>query len=110
MSMYAKYLKEKSHDEILETECGFASFRMINENKSVYIVDLYVEPDARNKKTASKLADEIVKIAKEKGAKELIGTVVPSAKGSTMSLKVLLGYGMHLFAANPDLVVFRKDI
>lgn len=109
-SMYSKYLREKTDDEIIESEYGYATYRILNEGKSVYIVDLYIEQEFRKKGIASQMADLIVEAAKKNGAKELLGTVIPSAKGSTDSLRVLLGYGMILFAANNDQIVFRKDI
>lgn len=110
MSLYGDYILEHRKDRIVEREEGFASFRFLNEGKSVYIVDIYTRPDFRKTKIASEMADEIVEIAKKEGATELIGTVVPSARNSTDSLRVLLGYGMSLQSASNDLVVFRKDI
>jgi len=110
MSMYGDYLKEKTSDQILESEDGFATFRYLNDGKTVYIVDLYVKPALRQKEYASSMADLIVDIAKAKGAIELLGTVVPSSKNSTISLQVLIGYGMTLSSSTNDLIVFRKDI
>ena len=110
MSLYADYLLERTEDRIVECETGFATYRYLNDGKSVYIVDIYTVPDARGEGCASLLANMIVSEAKEKGATELLGTVVPSAKGATISLKVLLAYGMKLKSAGDNLVVFRKDI
>ena len=109
-SLYSKYIAERTNDKVLEIPEGFATYRYINDNKTVYIIDIYVLPEFRNKKIASELADQIVAEAKQLGCKELIGTVVPSAKGSNTSLKVLLGYGMTLNSAANDVVVFRKEI
>lgn len=110
MSMYADYIREHRNDEIVETEQGFATYRFLNEGKSVYIIDIYVKPDFRKSKAASVMADEIVANAKTRGAIELLGTVVPSARNSTDSLKVLLGYGMSLQSSSNDMIIFRKDI
>ncbi len=109
-SLYGKYIQEKIGDLILETEEGFATYRYINEKTQVYIIDIYVLPEFRKTKLASALADQIVALAKFEGAKELIGTVNPSVKGSTESLKVLLGYGMSLKSASNDLIIFGKEI
>lgn len=109
-SLYARYLRERTQDEIIETDKGFATYRYLNEQKTVYIVDIYVLPDLRKSGIASELANFIVEIAKVKGAKELIGTVTPSAKNSADSIRVLLGYGMTLLSASNDMIVFRKDI
>ncbi len=110
MSLYKKYLIERTDDQIIENEYGFVTYRYINEGKTVYIIDLYIEPAYRNQKRASELADLVVAQAKEKGCIQLIGTVVPSTKGSTTSLKVLLGYGMSLNSASNNIVVFGKEI
>ncbi len=109
MSLYGDYITEKVGDGIIEWKEGFATYRFLN-NEQVYIVDIYVRPDFRKTRVASDMADMIVGIAKEKGAKELIGSVVPSNKNSTDSLKVLLAYGMTLKSASNDLIIFRKEI
>lgn len=110
MSMYAEYVKEKTFDSILETPNGFATYRYMLEQKAVYIVDIYVLPEFRKSKVASQIADAIVEEAKKKNCTKLLGSVVPSNKNSTVSLHVLLGYGMILESAAADFIVFRKDI
>lgn len=110
MSMYADYLKERTKDLIVETSSGFATYRYLDDDKTVYIVDIFVIPEDRKSKAATIMADSIAKEAKERGCKKLIGSVVPSMNNSTASMKVLLGYGMSLDSATNDFIVFRKDI
>jgi hypothetical protein len=110
ISLYSEYLLERSEDKIFETSEGFATYRMLEDNKICYIIDIYVRPEFRNKRAASEMADQIVDVARSVGARELIGTVCPSAKKSTESLKVLLGYGMKLKSAGQDVIVFTKEI
>ena len=110
MSLYAEYIKERLGDEIIEDEYGFATYRFLNDGKTVYIVDLYVVPEERRSHVAAVMADRICKIAKEKGATEMLGTVSPSANTATESLKVLLAYGMKLLNASEQMIVFRKDL
>jgi hypothetical protein len=109
VSLYADYLLERTFDHIVETDKGFATYRFLNESQ-VYIVDLFVLPQYRKTYVASDMADIIVEIAKQKGCTELIGTVVPSTKGSNTSLQTLLAYGMTLKSADKDLIIFKKDI
>lgn len=109
MSMYGDYVRERLGDDIVENATGFATYRYLN-GYQVYIVDIYVHPDYRKTGAASALADSIVDLAKIRGCTELLGTVVPTASGSTDSLKVLLGYGMTLQGITDGLIVFRKDI
>jgi GNAT superfamily N-acetyltransferase len=109
MSLYADYLKERTDDHILETYQGFATYRFLNE-KQCYIIDIYVAPDYRYAGVASEMADVIAGRAKGKGCTELLGTVNPTAKGSTESLKVLIQYGMKLHSSSDNVIVFKKDI
>lgn len=110
MSMYGDYIKEHHADEIIETDYGFATYRFLNDGKTVYIVDIFVTKNMRAKGLASALVNEIARIGKDKGATEMLGTVVPSANQSTESLKGHLAYGMKLQSASQNLIVFRKDL
>ena len=108
MSLYAEYLRERTSDEILETSRGFATYRYLDQ--TVYIVDIYVVPQFRQTGEASQMADAIAKEAKEKGCVKMIGSVVPSSRGSTNSVKVLLAYGMKLASSGQDFILFEKEL
>ena len=110
MSLYADYLTEKTSEMIIESDTGFATYRFINEGRSVYIVDIYVTPKARKAKEASSMADKICEIAKDQGCTDLIGTVIPSNKNSSTSLDVLRSFGMEIQSASNDLIIFRKAL
>jgi GNAT superfamily N-acetyltransferase len=107
-SLYSKYLAERTGDKVHETSQGFVSYRFID--KSVYIIDIYVLPDFRKTGVAASLADKVVDIARLKGCTELLGSVVPSTRNSTDSLKVLLGYGMTLKSSSDNFIIFSKEI
>jgi ribosomal protein S18 acetylase RimI-like enzyme len=111
-SLYAKYVKERLGDEIIETEYGFATFRYIDKHNSraVYIVDIYILPEYRNLGEATRLADRIAAIANVSGCNEMIGTVLTSAKTATDSIKVLLAYGMTLKSSTSEALIFVKAI
>lgn len=110
LSLYADYLKERTNDQIIEVDFGFVSYRHLPEEKSTYIIDIYVSPDFRKEGLAAKLADQVADEARTLGHLKLLGSVVPSNKGSTTSLKVLLGYGMFLKSSTNDFIVFEKGL
>ena len=110
MSLYGDYIKEHRNDEIIENDDGFATYRYLNNGKSVYILDIYTKPSNRKSHIAASFADQIVAIAKEKGATELFGTVQPAANNSHISMLVLLAYGLKPSGMINDSVIFRKDI
>ena len=109
MSLYGEYLKERLGDFIVEMEHGFGSYRFPNF-ETVYIVDIYVQPEFRKHGIARDIADMITECALAKGCTKMIGSVVPSTKGSTESVKTLLAYGMTLDSCGVDFILFKKEI
>ena len=107
-SMQALYLEERTNKLILEDSHAFAIYSFTDEG--VYIEDIFVMEDFRKSGHAAKLADKIALIAKVRGVTKMIGSVCPSAKGSTASLKVLLAYGMKLVSASNNMIWFVKEL
>lgn len=108
-SLYAQYIKERTDDQIIETDEGFCTYRYLNSDQ-VYIVDLYIMPEFRKKWHASSMANTVCHEARSKGCKELIGTVVPSCKGANASILTLIAYGMEVKSSSDNLIVFKKDL
>lgn len=110
MSLYGDYIMERTEDLTLERDDAFVRYRYMDDGETVYIIDIYVAKHARSAHIATHLADSICEAAKRRGFKTLLGSVMPSAKGSTESLKVLLAYGMTLASSGPDAIFFRKEL
>ena len=108
-SLYAQYLKERTNRGILETEDGFATFEYVNDD-IIYIVDLFVIPEKRKERIASKLADVIVEEAVKAGKKFLLGSVDATAKGAETSMKVLEAYGMKVYKVAEPMIFYIKNI
>jgi len=109
MSLYAEYIRELSQGDVLETDKGFATY-VFPDDTTCYIREIYVRPAFREQNAASAMADLIVEKAKNRGCKTLLGSVTPSAKGSTTSLRVLLAYGFSLLSSSNDYILFQKEI
>lgn len=107
-SMFADYKFEREGKILLETEHGFAIY-MIQAN-TCYLEDIYIAPDFRKQGHGAKLADMVCAAAKGLGCKTLLGSVVPSAKGSTESLKAFLAYGMRLQSSRDNFIWLEKEI
>lgn len=108
MSLYAEYVREREGKFVVENDKGFATYLFVNDG--CYIEDIYVAKEYRKNGQAAEFADEIAKIAKQKGVSKLYGTVAPQANGATESLKVLLAYGFKLHSSNQNLILMVKDI
>lgn len=108
MSLYSDYIKELRGDHCLEDEHGFATYRYVDN--FCYIVDIYVVPEKRKDKIASKYADKIAEIAKAKGCTHIYGSVDVTQKDPTRSLKVLLYYGFEYAFTEGNGIYFKKGL
>ena len=109
MSLYSQYISERSNESIIESDRGFVSFKRIDE-KSMYMVDMYVVPEHRHLSNAKKMADIVADIAKRDGCTRLLSSVVPSTNNATASIKLHIAYGMSVIGASDDLIMFGKDL
>jgi hypothetical protein len=109
MSLYKEYIEEITHGYVLETGKGFITY-VFPDDDTCYIKDIYISPQYRKSHEGKQLGYTIQEIAVAKGCKYLLGSVVPSANGSTQSLKILLSFGYQLFSASPDFILFRKEL
>lgn len=109
VSLYGKYIAERSGMGIVETDDGFATFLYPAED-TVYIVDLYVVPDKRKGGSASQMADAICEEALKVGKKYLLGSVDSGLSTAETSIKVLEAYGMKVHAVTDPMIFYRKRI
>ena len=112
MSLLADYNKERAGRETIESDRGFLTYKALPSDESPQeyrIFDLYVSPDFRKTGEASKMADQVAMIAKEKGCKILTGSVDTTAEGSTTSTKVLFSYGFKILRAEGHMIYFIKE-
>lgn len=109
-SLYARYYAEREGRETIEKSWGFANF--ILQEDSVYLVDIYVDPDVRSQGYAKLLANEIMDVAREHHLTWFVGSVDINAHGAADSMKVLLAYDMEPYMVNRDngLIMFRKPV
>jgi ribosomal protein S18 acetylase RimI-like enzyme len=108
MHQLAAYFKEREDFDSIVTDKGFATYAISGEE--CYIRDIWVSPDFRQFGIASALADQIAEIAKKANCKYLTGSVSTTAKGATVSTKILFAYGFSIHSAVPNGIYFRKDL
>lgn len=106
--MYLDYVKEREGFETLETEQGFAIFKVNGEE--CYIKDIYVKKEFRKENYASLMADKIAAEAKAEGCKFLAGSVSLECGDPTASIQVLLAYGFKVYKFHSSLLWFVKQL
>lgn len=105
--MYKKYFEEMG-SEVIETPYGWANY--IIKGQECYIENIYVLPEHRKKKEASFIADEIYKIAQERGCKYLLGSTNTKAPSVERSIQVILGYGFKYLRSDENSIWYYKEL
>lgn len=108
-SLYKQYVEERCPNRfVIETLNGFVLYEI--QQAYCYIIDIFVTKEARKKGVARFLNDEVVKAAKAKDCKVLLGSIDPQANGADTSFKVLLAGGFKPTGIKDNLVFFAKEI
>lgn len=107
-SLYSEHIKEREGFEIVETDFGFASYKYYDQE--CYIRDVYIKPEFRRSRQASKLLDTIQTIAKSSGCKFITTTVSSQYPNITGNTKAILKYGFEIAKVIQDVIWFKKDI
>lgn len=108
-SLYGMYIAEREGKEIIESEKGFATYKIFN-NGECYLQDLYVVPEFRKAHIATEMTDQVVAIARERGCNRLVGSVCFDAANPTANMNVFLKYGMQLASIHGNMIFLSKDI
>lgn len=108
MSLFSEYKKEREGKYVIESDRGFLVYS-VNKD-SLYIEDIFVLKEYRHSGLAQQMADWAYNMAKQSHCKRLIGSVAPSANGSTYSMILLIKYGFNLLSSDKDMVYFYKEV
>ena len=107
--LFEAYVEERGAGSLIHyTEEGFITYHLTEDE--VFVEDLYVIPEAREKGTATKFADYLCEIGKKNGAKFFTGGVYKLAKNASTSRKVLKAYGMTLYSEDDEMEWYLKEI
>lgn len=107
-TLYAKYMKERSNAEILETESGFIVYRIVG--KECFIVDMYFDRDKRGTKLPTQLVNELGEVAKESGCECITANIHLSDKMAAKTLTSTLKFGFSLVRADAGILLIAKDL
>lgn len=109
MSHFANYIKEREDKDTIESEKGFATYK-IYDNGECYLQDVYVAPEFRGKHVAYEMADKVSDIAKQHDCHTLLGSVCMDDKNASKNMMVWLKYGFLLYKNMGNMVFFKKDL
>lgn len=107
--MIKEYFKELKGLDIFEEEHGFILYRI--QPPYLYIHDMYIKPEMRQTGVARDMADRLCAAAKDHlQCTHLMADIQPSNRTATLSMKVLIAYGMEIVEANHDEIILTKEI
>jgi GNAT superfamily N-acetyltransferase len=108
MSHFTAYYKERFGWDVLMNESGFIVYDIKSPDAS--IEEFYIEPSKRGTTAAKKLADEVIRIARERGCTKVWAKVVPGFPGSEQAMRTNLHYGFKLIGCRGNDIIIMKEI
>ena len=108
MQMYFDYLKEREGVDCVAYEYGFALVKLVSTG--LYIQDIYVVPERRGEKLASKMLADIEAQCVQKNIEQIIGSCDTQANGATHSIKTMLATGFQLSHCDGNLIYLTKKL
>jgi GNAT superfamily N-acetyltransferase len=108
MSLYSDYTKERFGWSTIEVEGGFIVYEIDPPNCTIH--EFYVKPELRGTRLAKDLADQVVRVAQERGVKSLWGVIDPTTEGAENALRTNLHYGFKLIGSEKNRIVMMKNI
>lgn len=103
------YMQEREGLYFVEAPAGFLAYKKVNAD-SWYVQDIYVLPEARKSKLATKLFDKVVKLAQAEKVHTLLGSVDISAPAADVNLKAVLSVGFKPQTVDGSLIWFSQKI
>jgi GNAT superfamily N-acetyltransferase len=107
---YFDYLREREGVEVLKTEHAFALYKVVPEHKTVYLQDVFVEPDFRKLGIGRSIVGQMESLCKELGFLAVITSVDCNANGCTDSLKAILKTGFELSHCDGSTIFLIKKV
>ena len=104
---YAESLRQGKYS-VYSTDSGFFVFRV--KGDSLEILDMYIDPKHRRNNHASQMADRVAELAKEQGARVMIGFSELGGKNAEMGQKAMKAYGLTPYLELTDQTVWIKGI
>lgn len=105
-SNYGLYLEELEDIEILESNRGFASYKI--KGDELWIYDVFVRPDYRGCGIAKRYFEELEDVAKKNDCKYIKTLTNTNNNGWEKSTKMLTDYGYEPFKTLEDGTIFLK--
>ncbi len=96
ITLYARYIHEREEADLISTDRGFITFRVLNNphgQRICFIKDFYVLPEFRFKGEGKKLFNEVLEIALFQECTAIVGVVDFNATQWQQSLGIIIGHG-----------------
>lgn len=111
MNSYKEYLLTKyEYDGAIEEDGAFLLYKFAPEASELVIGDIYVAPQKRNDGVGTRLANQVMMIAKMKGLKYLTCQTQLTGKGDDISMIAILSYGFKPIRAEGGFISFYREV
>lgn len=112
LGMYSAYMNEREGVSTIATDVGFVTYHANTSKNKGVIIDIYVKPEHRRSKNATKLAEAAIEALQSKGITEILGIVDTKDQNISRSEQLLAACDFHKLPEklNLEITIYRKGL
>lgn len=107
-SLYARYISERAHGQIIENDSGFIVYR--SDSADCYVIEIYVRPECRRSGKGRELFNELESRAISAGCKKITGGIYLEDSQYKSILAAVLHGGFSIKSANGGIIYVEKEL
>lgn len=107
-TLYAKYIKERLNQDILENENGFITYSINGEE--CFIAEMYVDKKKQSAGFGTDLIKLLNEIALEKGCKFITGNIQLFDQGKEQTMISALKCGFYIYSSNNQFITIIREV
>lgn len=106
--LYERYIKERQGIDSIWREDSFVFYRIVG--KECFIVDLYVDKEARRAGRCRSLIDQLLEVSKSKACDIITGNLHLKDPGVHTTLLAAYACGFKIAKAENDVLLIVKEV
>lgn len=105
-SMYAEFIKEREGLDLIETNAGFLTFKIVGGE--CFIANMFIRPSERGSQLCEELLSNLFDYAMTRKCEVVTGNIHLNDKGCNRTLRAALKNGFNLVKAEHGVLLIAK--
>jgi hypothetical protein len=107
-TLYAKYIKDRAAEEILESDKGFIIYKLFE--KEIFLKDMFIDESARGTTLCRQMIEILSQMGKEHGCEVLTATIHVNDERASKTMQSAIHVGFKILRAEGGTILIGIDL